>query len=305
MNAVVSIGTNSTRVLLADLDDDPPRAVFARSIGSRLGEGLRDRGRLSDEAIARTLAAVHTHARSLRGRADDVVAIATSAVRRADNGAAFAAKVAKILGTPLHVLTGDEEGLASYRGAISALPAGGGTTGVVDTGGGSTEYAVGSGTFPERVASCEVGAVRLTETCPGLSGETGAVEAPLLARAKELARGLLAPMREFPAIERLALVGGSATTAASLLRGDRTPFVTAAIARADVLGTLTRLCAMPLDERRELPGMNPQRADILPAGLIVLDAVFELTGMERATATSSDLLMGYLLIRREGGLVTS
>jgi len=302
MNAVVSIGTNSTRVLLADLDESPPRAIFARSIGTRIGEGLRDRGRLSDEAMARTLGAIHTHARSIRGQTENVVAIATSAVRRADNGAAFAAKVEKILGTPLHVLDGEEEALAAYRGAISALPAVVGNTGVVDTGGGSTEYAVGSGTFPERVASCEIGAVRLTETCPGLSGEAGAVEAPVLARAKEIARGLLAPMRDFPAIERLALVGGSATTAASLLRGDRTPFLTAEITRADVTATLARLCAMTLTERRELAGMNPQRADILPAGLIVLDAVFELTGLERATATSSDLLMGYLLIRREGGL---
>jgi exopolyphosphatase/guanosine-5'-triphosphate,3'-diphosphate pyrophosphatase len=302
MNAIVSIGTNSTRVLLADLDETPPRLVFARSIGTRLGEGLRDRGRLGDEAMARTLAAVRTHERSINGRAENVVAIATSAVRRAENGVAFAAKVEKIVGAPLHVLSGDEEALASYRGAISALPLGNRNTGVLDTGGGSTEYAVGSGTIPERVASCEIGAVRLTETCPGLAGVDGAVEAPTLARARELARAMLAPMRDFPTIERLALVGGSATTAAALVRGDRTPFATAEIAHADVTGSLARLCAMPLRERKLLAGMNPQRADILPAGLIVLDAVFELTGMDRATATSSDLLMGYLLIRREGGI---
>jgi len=302
MNAIVSIGTNSTRVLLADLDEVPPRLVFARSIGTRLGEGLRDRGRLADDAMARTLGAVRTHARSIHGRAENVVAIATSAVRRAENGVAFAAKVEKILGVPLQVLAGDQEALASYRGAISALPAGNGNIGVVDTGGGSTEYAVGSGTVPESVVSCEIGAVRLTETCPGLAGVDGPVEAPVLARARGIARAMLAPIRDFPTIERLALVGGSATTAASLLRGDRTPFVTAEITRADVTATIARLCAMPLRERKLLAGMNPQRADILPAGLIVLDAVFELTGLDRATATTSDLLMGYLLIRREGGL---
>ncbi len=302
MNAIVSIGTNSTRVLLADLDESPPRVVFARSIGTRLGEGLRERGRLGDEAIARTIAAVRTHESSIRGRAESVVAIATSAVRRAENGAAFAARVEKVVGAPVHVLTGDEEALASYRGAVAALPADGGTIGVIDTGGGSTEYAVGTGIFPERVVSCEVGAVRLTETCPGLAGTGGPVEASTVARARDIARATLAPMRDFPPIDRLALVGGSATTAASLMRGDRTPFVTAGIARADVMGTLARLCAMPLAERQLLPGMNPQRADILPAGLIVLDAVFELTALASATATSSDLLMGYLLIRREGGL---
>lgn len=300
MNAVVSIGTNSTRVLLADLDASPPRVVHARSIGTRVGEGVRDRGRLTEEAMERTLAAVRTHERSIHGKADRVYAIATSAVRRADNGAAFAARVEKIVGVPLHVLDGEEEALASYRGAIAALPAFDGTTAVADTGGGSTEYAIGSGIFPEKIASCETGAVRLTETVAALSGERGPADLPSVGRAREIARAMLSPLREFAHPDRLALVGGSATGAASLLRGDRTPFAVAEVARADVQAWLLKLCAMPLDARRELRGINPQRADILPAGLIILDVLFDLAGADRALVTSSDVLMGYLLIRREG-----
>jgi len=300
MNAIVSIGTNSTRVLLADLDERPPRVVHARSIGTRLGEGVRDRGRLSEEAIARTLGAVRTHLRSIDGRYATIDAIATSAVRRADNGAAFASHVRKIVGAELHVLDGEEEAVASYRGALVSLPPFDGTTGVADTGGGSTEYALGSGTFPEKIASCETGAVRLTETVSALSGERGPADMPSVGRAREIARAMLSPLREFPHPDRLAFVGGSATTAASLMRGDRTPFATATIARADVQSWLLKLCAMPLAARKELPGMNPQRADILPAGLVILDVLFEMAGAATATATSSDLLMGYLLIRREG-----
>ncbi len=298
MDAILSIGTNSTRVLLADLDSTPPRAVFARSIGTRVGEGVRDRGRLTDEAIARTLAALRTHERSIRGRAGSLVTIATSALRRAENGRAFAAQVEAITGVPLVILDGEQEALASYRGAIAAIGATDGTTGVVDIGGGSTEYAIGRGLLPDHVASCEVGAVRLTETCSGLTGEHGAVEAGTLARAKEIARSLLAPVRDYPPVERLAFVGGSATTAASLLRGDRTPFQVAPVTRAGVTLWLERLCAMPLAERRELISLNPQRADILPAGLIILDAIFEIAGVDHAVATSSDLLMGYLLIQK-------
>ena len=302
MKAVFSIGTNSTRVLLADLDEDPPRVVFARSKGTRIGEGLRDRGKLSDESIKRTLATLRSDERAIRGKADAIFAIATSAVRRAENGAAFAAKVEATVGAPLHVLTGEEEALASYRGALVTLGPKHGVVGVLDSGGGSTEYAIGTGSVPERLVSCEIGAVRLTETCSGLSGERGAVEPAMIARAKDIARGLLAPIREFPAVDKLIVVGGSATAAAALIRGDRTPFESAELTRAEVAECLKWLCAMPLSARKVLAGMRAKRADILPAGLIVLDAVFEATGLETATAASSDLLMGYLLIRREGGL---
>jgi exopolyphosphatase/guanosine-5'-triphosphate,3'-diphosphate pyrophosphatase len=299
-DGVISIGTNSTRVLLADLDAAHPRCLLARSIGTRLGEGLRERGRLTDEAMHRTLGAVRAHERAIRGRAERTFAIATSAMRRAENGAEFARDVEAIVGTRLHVLRGEEEAVASYRGAIAGveIPPGA-TVGVVDTGGGSTEYAVGVGTIPERVASCEIGAVRLTEICPGLAGTSGGVDAQTLERARSVARALLTPLSALPLVDRLVLVGGSATTTAAVLRGDRRPFVTADLDRARVEHVLRLLLGMPLEQRKTLPGMNPQRSDILPAGLIVLGEVLSLTGQTHAAVTSSDLLLGYLLIRAE------
>src|SRR5215469_1057173 len=100
-----------------------PRIEIARSIGTRLGEGLRDSGHLGDEPMKRTLEALRDHFKSIRGHYIRLYAIATSAVRRADNGALFADIVHDLVGVPLNVLSGDEEAAASYRGAITAFGA--------------------------------------------------------------------------------------------------------------------------------------------------------------------------------------
>jgi exopolyphosphatase/guanosine-5'-triphosphate,3'-diphosphate pyrophosphatase len=298
--AVISIGTNSTRVLLADVAPDTPHVDLARSIGTRIGEGLTDGGALHAEPMERTLEAVRSHARAVRGHYVRLFAIATSAVRRAANGAAFAAKVQALTGVPVHVLSGDEEASASYRGAITAFGAlHGEALGVIDTGGGSTEYATGAGPAPERTVSCEIGAVRLTEAVPLLAGREGVVDLDTIERARAIARERLAPIATFPKVAHLALVGGSATTAAALIRGKKTKIDTYEMTRSDLQRALVRLCALSTKERKELPGMKPQRADILPAGIIALETVLDLAGHDRATATTADLLLGYLLQQRD------
>ncbi len=299
-SAVISIGTNSTRVLLADMAPELPHVDLAQSIGTRIGEGLRESGHLGDEPMQRTLAAVRSHFRAVRGHYLKLYAIATSAVRRADNGAAFTQAVTDIIGVPVHVLSGDEEASASYRGAITALGTlHGEEVGVIDTGGGSTEYAIGDGPVPERTASCEIGAVRLTEAVPTLAGRDGVVDLDTIERARSIAREALAPIAEFRAIEKLAFVGGSATTAACVVRGKKTKIERFELTRVDLQRTLVRLCALSYKERKEIVGMKPQRADILPAGIIVLETALDLLGRDRATATTADLLLGYLLQQRD------
>jgi len=299
-SAVISIGTNSTRVLLADMAPDVPHVDLAQSIGTRIGEGLRESGHLGDEPMQRTLAAVRSHLRSVRGHYLKLYAIATSAVRRADNGAAFTQAVTDLIGVPVHVLSGDEEASASYRGAITALGTlHGEEVGVIDTGGGSTEYAIGDGPMPERTTSCEIGAVRLTEAVPTLAGRDGVVDLDTIERARSIAREALAPIAGFRAIEKLAFVGGSATTAACVVRGKKTKIERFELTRVDLQRTLVRLCALSYKERKEIVGMKPQRADILPAGIIVLETALDLLGRDRATATTADLLLGYLLQQRD------
>ncbi len=298
--AIVSIGTNSTRLLLADVALETPHVELARSTGTRIGEGLGERGRLGDEPMQRTLDAVAQLVRTVRGHYVRLFAVATSALRRAENQEEFAERVRAILGVPLRVLSGEEEATASYRGALTALgDLRGARVGVLDVGGGSTEYAVGDSLRPENVISCETGAVRLTEAVPSLAGRDGAPDDADIARAREMAREALAPLMGYAAVDRLAFVGGSATTTAAILKGRRTPTISHPLTRPDLRRTLERLLAMKLEDRKRVAGMKPQRADILPAGIIVLDAALETLEREQGLATTADLLLGILLQERD------
>lgn len=277
-----------------------PHVDLARSIGTRIGEGLGQRGKLGEEPMARTLEAIRQLQRAVRGHYVRLFALATSAVRRAENGDEFAAQVQDILGVPLRVLSGDEEATASYRGAITAFGAlHGERVGVIDTGGGSTEYAVGTTTIPERLVSCEIGAVRLTEAVPALAGHDGIVDLTTIERARAIARQALAPLRDYPTVERLAFVGGSATTTASIVRGRKGKIASYTVTRADLQKVLVKLCGLDYKERKEVAGMKPQRADILPGGIIVLDTVLDIVKRDVAIATAADLLLGFLLQQRD------
>ncbi len=298
-DAVISIGTNSTRVLVADLSGDRPRTVLANATGTRVGEGLHDSGLLGEEPMRRTLDAVESHFEKIRGQYDRLSVIATSAVRRAENGEAFADAIKRITGAKLRVLSGHEEAQASYRGAISEFGhLHGREVGVVDTGGGSTEYAIGRGAHAERTVSCEIGAVRLTERVPELAGHDGAIASVVVDRAREYAREALEPVAHFRSVDKLAIVGGSAMTAASVV-GGTSGIERFDLTRKDLEHALSILCALVYERRKDVPGMNPQRADILPAGIIIIETILDILTKDRAVATSSDLLLGYLLQQRD------
>ncbi len=304
--AIVSIGTNSTRALIADMQPDIPRTELSRAIGTRIGEGLRERGHLGDEPVQRTLDAIRDHMRAIRGHYIRLYAVATSALRRADNGDVFAEAVHDLIGVPLRVLSGDEEASGSYRGAITAFgQLHSEEVGVIDTGGGSTEYAIGAGHSPERTVSCEIGAVRLTEAVPELAGRDSTVDLDTIERARKIARNALAPIGDFRNVERLAFVGGSATTAAQVAFGKKTKMDRVEMTRADMQRALVRLCGMTYRERREIVGMKPHRADILPAGIIVLETALDILGHDRAVTTTADLLVGYLLQQRDRQPITA
>lgn len=285
-------------MLVADMQRDVPHPIVARTVGTRIGESLDETGSLSEDAMARTVAVLREYAKGARERRSPMVVVATSALRRAQNASAFAQSVQDAVGAPLRVLTGEEEAHASYRGAVGALPPFSGTSGVVDIGGGSTEYALGDGHEAHTVASYEIGAVRLTEKLPSLSGRHGNVDGDSLTHAVRLAAEALAPMHAQPPVDRLLLVGGSATTTASVagLAG-RAPEVTRPILAA----TLERLCGLDLEQRKAIPGMRPQRADILPAGIILLATAMELVGHRSAIVAPGDLLLGVLLEARDRG----
>lgn len=283
-----------------------PHVDLAQSIGTRIGEGLGQRGHLGEEPMQRTIDGIAQLNRAVRGHYLKLFAVATSAVRRADNADEFAARVRDVVGVDLTVLTGEEEAAASYRGAITAFgELHGERVGVVDMGGGSTEYAVGSAPQPERHVSCEIGAVRLTESVPELAGRDGVVALSTIERARAIARQALEPIKDYPPIERLALVGGTATTTASIVRGRKGKIASFTLTRANLQKVLVRLCGMTLKERKEVPGMKPQRADILPGGIIVLDTVLDIVKRDIVVATAADLLLGFLLQQRDAGTIAA
>ena len=305
-SAVISIGTNSTRLLLVDFSakrfgvfgDPVTRIVKQRSVGTRIGEGLKESGHLSAEAMDRTLEIVRAYQDSLDEQKPYV--IATSALRRADNADEFVGRVRKITGSDVDILEGEEEAKASFRGAITSFDDSEQLrAGVLDVGGGSTEYAVGEHEHALYTVSCEVGAVRLTEWFPALSGSGGFVDNTSIDAARGKTIELLKPILSLPKAEALAIVGGSAATTLAVVRGHPVRFGNTELRREKLQTAFNMLCELPQSKRRTVPGMNPQRADILPAGMLILDTAMEMLGHDCATVSYSDLLLGYLLLQRE------
>jgi len=241
--------------------------------------------------VQRTLEAITEFAAAVREFTPLMCAIATSALRRADNANEFAESVRAITGAPLEIISGEEEARCSFEGAVSGLPPDQ-TYGVVDLGGGSTEYA-----DAVKHVSCEIGAVRLTERFPNLQGRIANAD---LERARGDARRALRPIDEFASVDRLVAVGGSATTVCAVLAGRRVESAYTQLSRTALAHTIDLLASLPLEDRKELPGMNPQRADILLAGAIILDEARAATGHDDVIVSTNDLLLGYLL-RGSGG----
>lgn len=271
------------------------------SRGTRLGTGLQRSGRLDPAARERTLAAIADYMEVVRAHGAMVACIATSAMRRAADGVEFAAAVRALTGSEPNVLSGDAEATYSFLGATQTL-AGPLAVGVLDVGGGSSELAVDVPARAQRegivayTCSVEVGAVRLAERHPALLGAV-ALAPPererVLAAARADAAAVLAPFARAPRPARLIVVGGSAFTAAAMvaaapLRDGVT------LRRADRSALLDTLLERDLEARKALPFIRPQRADILPAGIAIIDEACRILRVADASVSVEDLLAGYL-----------
>jgi exopolyphosphatase/guanosine-5'-triphosphate,3'-diphosphate pyrophosphatase len=238
---------------------------------------------------------------AVRAHGASVACIATSAMRRAADGAEFAAAVRALTGAEPRVLSGDEEATYSFLGATQGL-GDTGRIGVLDVGGGSSELAIDVPAEARRTAavaytcSVEVGAVRLAERHPALLGAR-ALAPPererVLAAARADAAAVLAPYARAPRPERLIAVGGSAFTAAAMVAAAplRDGVTIGADERAALLDALLE---RDLDARKALPYIRPQRADILPAGLAIIDEACRILGVRDVTVSIEDLLAGFL-----------
>jgi exopolyphosphatase/guanosine-5'-triphosphate,3'-diphosphate pyrophosphatase len=298
--AAVDLGTNSTRLLVADVVDGRLDELARRLTITRLGEGVDERRRLLPVPIARVrnvLSGYRREAESLG--AERVLAIATSAVRDAENGEAFLGEVEWSYGFSTRLLSGHEEAQLTFTGVANDRPIMQETL-VVDIGGGSTELVAGGPDGLRFHDSLEIGCVRLTErflrSDPPSAEELTACAVAVRALLEERVPSDVRPPAAIG-------VSGTVTTFAALDLGlagyDPARIHGHVFSRASVERQLERLAGMTEAERSELPAMEPGRAPVIVAGAVILREVLGHFGLERIEASERDILDGAALAAAE------
>ena len=296
--AVVDIGTNSTRLLIAEVDSASGSLEELRrhSRVTRLGAGVDAGGRLSEEASERVFAVLADYQAEIEElRCTANLAVLTSAVRDASNGAEFASRVREDYGLDARVLRGEEEAQLTFLGAMSGRAPAGEPTVVVDIGGGSTEFVVGAGRSAGFHVSLLAGVVRMSErhihTDPPAPAELQALAADV--RATFLA-GL--PAAERTPVRHGVAVAGTATSAAAIDQEldpydpERVHGYTLELGIVEML--LARLADMDEEQRRRVVGLDPDRAPTIVAGMILLEEAMKAFELERVEVSEHDILYG-------------
>ena len=297
--AAVDCGTNSIRLLIADVD--PDRATLSdvdrRMEIVRLGQGVDTTGRLAPEALDRTLKALRGYAELIGSRrAEAVRMVATSATRDAANAGEFTRRVTEVLGTGPEVLTGDEEARLSFLGATAELGASVPAPYLVtDIGGGSTEFVLGQDGQVASARSVNVGCVRMTER--HLRDDPPS-RAQIEAATADIDRAIAEAATVVDARRARTLVGlaGSVTTVAGIaldLPGyDPERLHHSRLSAAQVHEVATRLLAQTRAERARIPVMHPGRIDVIGAGALILDRIMIRLGLAEVLVSEHDILDG-------------
>jgi exopolyphosphatase/guanosine-5'-triphosphate,3'-diphosphate pyrophosphatase len=293
--AAVDCGTNSLRLLLADVDPDRAELtdVARRMEIVRLGQGVDQTGLLAPEALDRTMAVLRDYADIIaRSGAQAARMVATSATRDAGNAAEFVRLVKKVLGVAPEVLTGEEEARLSFAGATAELAARrGGPYLVVDIGGGSTEFVLSA----VHAVSVDIGCVRMTER--HLHGDPP-TRAEVAAAAADIDTALDTVAAAVPVRQASTLIGlaGSVTTVAGIALGlpayDAARIHHARVSAADVHDVTMSLLAQPRAARAAIGVMHPGRVDVIGGGALVLDRVMRRFGFAEVLVSEHDILDG-------------
>lgn len=288
--ACIGIGSNAIRLLEAEWNEGRLCAVRRERRGTRLFAGLVD-GKLTNQSIQSSVDAVAELAMLARADgAQEIFVFATSAVRDASNGDAFTLAAEKASSTQIEIITGEQEAVLSYIGASS-----GGRCGVIDIGGGSTEFTIGDGNEILGAVSLQMGAVRMNAQTPILTRED--YEATV-DRCMHLIRRDAQKLLSLPKAESWAGVGGTMTTIGAMQRGvplfDPDTCEGMEISRADVSAWGRKLAHLPLAGRRQIVGLMPHRADIIPSGVAILEAAMRVFGMNSMVLSAHGNMDGYL-----------
>jgi exopolyphosphatase/guanosine-5'-triphosphate,3'-diphosphate pyrophosphatase len=299
--AVVDIGSNSTRLLVADVEDGRvTRELERRSTVTRLGAGVDADGHLNDEAMERVYTTLKEYRAAIDEHgADRALAVLTSAVRDAANGREFAQTVEQRYGLTPHVLTGDQEARLTFLGATSERdPRDRTPTLVIDIGGGSTELVIGTGHETSFHVSTQAGVVRQTERHIDSDPPSEAE----LDELRDDVRAILAhgvPDQQRRAVKHAIAVAGTATSLAAIAQ-ELDPYDPRKVHgyhlhREQCERILARLAEIPLEERRQVAGLHPDRAPTIIAGVVILIEVLHLFDLNEVEVSEHDILRGAAL----------
>ncbi len=297
--AALDCGTNSLRLLVADVDGTSLTDVVRRMEIVRLGQGVDRTGQFAPEALARTFAVLDDYADQIRHfDAEAVRMVATSATRDAANRDDFVAGVRDRLGIDPEVVSGDAEAALSFVGATRELASDAALAApflVVDIGGGSTEFVLGDASGPAAARSVDIGCVRMTERHlvddPPTAAQVEAARADIVA-AIDSVRSVV-PIGKAKTLIGLA---GSVTTVVALALGletyDPERIHHSRVAVADVRRITSELLAATRAERAAMPVMHPGRVDVIGGGALVLDTIMTEAGFDDVVASEHDILDG-------------
>jgi exopolyphosphatase/guanosine-5'-triphosphate,3'-diphosphate pyrophosphatase len=324
--AAMDIGTNSVRLAVVEVKPNQTWTTLAsQKQVVRLGEGEfdqvpakskkdKDEGdggghALTEAAIARGALVCARFAEVARGfGADEIVALATAAVREADNGDEFVHRVRALADLDVRIISGQEEARLIYLGVVSGIDLPPGKRALfMDIGGGSTELIVGDSQSHAFLDSLKMGAIRLT--AEGVPDPSKPVTAAAWADLQRRVRSLLAPAARAIGKAGFSVMYGSSGTAQNLAEiianAAATPNPTSLrnyeMSLADVQATTKRLCAMTLEQRRRVPGINPERADIIIGGSAILQTVMETVGATAIRISDRGLREGIIVDRLRRG----
>ena len=294
--AVIGIGSNSVRMLIAEVEEDGFRRLTRDREGTRLFAGLDAEGNLSAASMAQTASAVERMASSAeRIGCDRVHIFATSASRDARNGEVFMNLLRTRTGVEPEIISGEEEAALSFLGATEGAFRGE-TCGVVDIGGGSTELVIGQGAEIRLAVSCQMDAVRLFRELPiARKEDMSAVEEA----AEKILREKWNTLNNVPPVPKTWIgTGGTFTALAALATGvhwtERTYMHGTRLEKGLIRGIGEKLAGMTPKERLTLEGLQPSRADIVVHGICILLAVMKHLGTETITVSEYGNLDGYL-----------
>ena len=293
--AAIDCGTNSIRLLIADIEGSSFREVVRDMEIVRLGQGVDQTGQFHPDAIARTLSAVDKFAAEIAKRGVEKIRFcATSATRDATNRHLFVDGVRERLGIEPEVISGDEEAALSFAGAIQDLDPSNGPFLVIDIGGGSTEFVFGTSSV-EAARSVNIGCVRMSErhfaNDPATAAQVELARTDIQAAIAQAAAEV--PIRQ---AKTLVAVAGTATTVAAAALGlseyDRYAIHLARISATQVHDASVMFLTSNREQRLALGYMHPGRVDVIAAGALVLSEIMKATGATEFVASESDILDG-------------